>query len=228
VGCPDATGKATCTSGSWELSAYVGGGLATKASAALSAPDAVRVEDPELGFRRHSFLIGTESEGFAFAFGLGLFPRTVFDSAGLVLSAPAAAQLTGEDILAGKMRIETEVNLLRIGPLEILTVPGEIYPELWLIKPDGSSYVERPAGADFPDAPIDPPLSSLLSRGSIPAIINQGNDALGYIIPKSQWDVDPPRAYKADGQYGEINSNGADTAPNIFIAVSEMLALTNP
>jgi hypothetical protein len=114
---------------------------------------------------------------------------------------------------------------LRLGPIDLLAVPGELYPELWMMKPDGTGFVERPAGADFPDAPIASPLMSLLRPDAVPVVLNQANDSLGYIIPKSQWDSEPPYAYAPNGQYGEENSNGPDTAPTLIAAVQAMLQL---
>ncbi|NUO49864.1 MAG: hypothetical protein HOV80_13500 [Polyangiaceae bacterium] len=121
------------------------------------------------------------------------------------------------DLFDGKLAIQTEVNLIQIGPVAIATVPGELYPELWLAKPGGGSYVEAPAGGDYPDAPAEAPLQSLLPSGSVPVIINNGNDALGYILPMSQWDEDAPYAYgeTEEPQYGEQNSLGAEMAGTI-------------
>jgi hypothetical protein len=50
------------------------------------------------------------------------------------------------------------------------------------------------------------------------------NDELGCIIPKSQWDKQPPYAYGRIKvpQYGEENSPGPDVAPTIH---REALAL---
>ena len=70
------------------------------------------------------------------------------------------------------------------------------------------SLAERPEGGDFPDAPLEVSLISTLRDDAIKIIANQGNDSIGYIIPKAQYDVVRPRAYYEDGQYGEDNSVG--------------------
>jgi hypothetical protein len=45
-------------------------------------------------------------------------------------------------------------------------------------------------------------------------IVGLGNDELGYIIPKRQWDEKPPFTHGlTKAPYGEINSLGPDTAP---------------
>jgi hypothetical protein len=105
--------------------------------------------------------------------------------------------------------IRTEVAYLRLGELDVACIPGEIYPELVLDK------VESPAaaGADFPDAPVEPAIYKQL-RGPYRMLVGLANDEIGYIIPKRQWDEKPPFAYGSKkAQYGEENSLGPETAP---------------
>ena len=43
------------------------------------------------------------------------------------------------------------------------------------------------------------------------------NDEIGYIIPKSEWDVEEPYLYNSKKDfYGEENSLGPETAPIIY------------
>ena len=105
-----------------------------------------------------------------------------------------------------------------------MALPGELYPELWLSGPDGASLVERPDGGDFPGATIAPPLSSRIG-GRTRVTVNLANDAIGYIIPKTQYDVDAPHAYLVEGQYGEGASLGYESAPAVEGAVVEMMDL---
>lgn len=108
---------------------------------------------------------------------------------------------------------KTEVNAIRIGELEILTAPGELYPEV------AEGGMESPAGADYPDAPIlSPPLRAHMN-GRVNMVIGLANDEIGYMVPKSQWDTEPPYAYsdpdnpRKKPQYGEENSCGPDVVP---------------
>ena len=113
---------------------------------------------------------------------------------------------------------KTELDVIRIGDLEILTIPGEMYPEI------AEGGIESPEGADYPSAPIEvPPLRSQM-KGKLNMMVGLANDELGYIIPKSQWDKQPPYAYgrTKSPQYGEENSHGPDVAPTIH---REALAL---
>ncbi len=116
--------------------------------------------------------------------------------------------------------VKTEVAYLKLGELDIAAIPGEIYPELVLGK------VQDPpdAGADFPDAPVEPAIYAPL-KGKFKMILGLANDELGYFIPKRQWDVEKPYCYKLkSSQYGEVNSCGPDTAKVIcetFRALTE-------
>jgi hypothetical protein len=111
---------------------------------------------------------------------------------------------TGEDV-------QTEVNYLQLlgrGQIiaEIATVPGEIYPELI------NGGITRYAGADFPDAPLEPTLRSHM-KSKYEFVFGLGNDELGYIIPKAEWDDQAPWLQnKSERWYGEINSAGPETA----------------
>lgn len=113
----------------------------------------------------------------------------------------------------------SEVNVIRIGELEILTVPGELYPEI------GNGGVEAPEGADYACAPVEvPPLRSKMT-GKLNLIVGLANDELGYFVPKSQWDVKPPFAYgKKKAQYGEVNSPGPDAAAAVHRGALALLA----
>jgi len=105
----------------------------------------------------------------------------------------------------------SEIDAVRIGELEILTIPGELYPEIM----DGG--IKSPEGADFhPLQPVEvPPLRTEVMEGKMRMVFGLANDEIGYIIPKSQWDAKPPHAFEPDGQYGEENSCGPEIAPLI-------------
>ncbi|MEO2047887.1 MAG: hypothetical protein ABGX16_15115 [Pirellulales bacterium] len=48
------------------------------------------------------------------------------------------------------------------------------------------------------------------------------NDAIGYIVPKRQWDTRAPFAYEQTSpQYGEINSTGPDTGKVLMDALAD-------
>ncbi len=102
--------------------------------------------------------------------------------------------------------VRSEVGVLGLGGVQLLLCPGELYPELFY------GGVERPAGADFPDAAPGPPLVEAMG-GRINAVVGLANDLIGYIIPRSEWDDEEPWLYDSPKPwYGEIYSTGPGTA----------------
>ena len=68
-----------------------------------------------------------------------------------------------------------------------------------------------------------PPLRKLM-QGEHKYVLGLTNDFLGYIIPKSQWDVKKPFTYKKkEAPYGEVNSLGPDTAPVIYRELKSLI-----
>jgi hypothetical protein len=117
----------------------------------------------------------------------------------------------------GELALVTEVAYLNLGELHVAAIPGETYPELVLGK------YQHPAdpGADFPDAPLEPPILKSLPGNKV-LIIGLANDEVGYIIPKRQWDQKPPFAYEREKpQYGEVNSCGPEVAPILTQALAD-------
>ena len=92
----------------------------------------------------------------------------------------------------------------------ITGIPGELYPEIAV------GGIENPAGADYALDPVEvPPLREAMS-GKINLMVNLANDAIGYIIPKSEWDNEAPWIYGATEEtYGEIVSLGEETGPTL-------------
>jgi hypothetical protein len=100
---------------------------------------------------------------------------------------------------------------------EITTVPGEIYPELV-----NGGFARYP-GADFPDAPFEPTVRAHL-HSRYQFIFGLANDELGYIIPKAEWDNQPPWLLnKKDRWYGEVNSAGEEVAGAVTRALVRLM-----
>ncbi|RUL82079.1 neutral/alkaline non-lysosomal ceramidase N-terminal domain-containing protein [Tautonia sociabilis] len=127
--------------------------------------------------------------------------------------APGAS--LGRRNILGPLAVLTEVSYLRLGALHVAAIPGELYPELV------SGRFQDPAdpAADFPDAPLEPDVLSLLPDGPS-LILGLAADEVGYIIPRRQWDQAPPFTYGRDRPlYGEVNSVGPQTAPILMEAL---------
>ncbi|MEC9465396.1 MAG: hypothetical protein VX834_06410 [Myxococcota bacterium] len=224
-GCPDHDGVEQCPQGTFERAQYIGEGAAAVALESLARADVVEDSSPELSFRRHAYMVGTTNPNFALGLILGILSRRVYGDDGTKVEGDGLLELRYEDLINEVWKLDTEVNSLHIGPVDILTVPGELYAELWLDGEEGVSLIENPPGADYPNANLEPALSSLLREDAIRIVVNQANDSLGYIIPQAQFDVEAPHAYEEDGQYGEENSLGYKAGPELFEAVQRMLEL---
>jgi hypothetical protein len=119
---------------------------------------------------------------------------------------------------SGWMKMRSELSVFKIGSLSFATLPGEVYPEII------NGGVEAPEGRDFIIEPVEVPSVRDMMQGKYKFIFGLANDEIGYIIPKSQWDVKSPYTYKkADSPYGEENSLGPETAPLLYKNLKEML-----
>ncbi len=120
--------------------------------------------------------------------------------------------------------ITTELHLLELGAATFLMVPGELYPEI------ANGGVSVPSGSDYPKArKLTEPWRQLLPQGGTQFLVGLSNDAIGYIIPKTQWDELVPYTYAyKDAPYGETNSIGADTGLVLDEQLRKMLSLPVP
>jgi hypothetical protein len=105
------------------------------------------------------------------------------------------------------LHFRTEVGILRLGDVSMACIPGEVYPEIV------NGGIVRAPGGDYDIEPLEvPPLRELMP-GRVKFVLGLANDEIGYIIPKSEWDTEPPHLFGAKGApYGEVNSVGPDTA----------------
>ena len=118
----------------------------------------------------------------------------------------------------GWMKMKSELSVIKIGPISMVTIPGELYPEIL------NGGIESPEGQDYKIAPVEVPAIRDLMPGKYKFMFGLANDEIGYIVPKSQWDEKAPYTYGRDsGPYGEVNSLGPETAPTIHSNIKAML-----
>lgn len=184
------------------------------ALAARAVGSGARVDVDDLVVRKAVIFAPLHNDGFRVAASFGVYKgRKPLYTDGKLDPAVAEKEFPGYGKLkyATGKDMQTEVNYIALKSqgrtvAEIVTVPGEIYPELV------NGGITRYPGADFPDAPFEPAIRPQL-QSKFQFVFGLANDELGYIIPRSEWDDEPPWLMnKKDRWYGEINSAGPDIA----------------
>jgi len=192
-----ATGKAAAEN-SFRKTQILGERIADLAADAIGPAAPVRIDKVE--FAERIITIPVTNRGFEMAAQADLYKGRKKTTAGGATTAPV-----------GLIRMSGREPIL-----EIALIPGEMYPELSL------GGVERYAGADFPDAPIEAPIKPML-HARFKMLIGLADDEIGYIIPKAEWDEKPPYLQNAKkAWYGEENSVGPDSAALIAAAIAEL------
>lgn len=191
-------------------------GLALDALAAAGPP----AEAPRLSFRAEVIEIPVENIGFQALFLAGVFERELV---GWDSSRPITADNTP--------KIRTELDLIELGPLRILTIPGELFPELAVGGYDGSrvNSEEVPfidpgneAPPDVAAAPTGPPLKEQMGAEHS-WILGLGNDELGYLVPPYDYVLAESAPYLSEppgDHYEETNSLGPTAVPTILSAAA--------
>jgi hypothetical protein len=188
-----------------DKSRALGHQLALRIHTALKESTGLKQDQPSLSIVAHTIELPLSNPAFYVAGMIGVIQRG--------------------HVRAGTMR--SEVALLMVGDASILTVPGEIYPELV------NGGIVAPDGRDFPISPAElPPLRDMMP-GQVKFIFGLANDEIGYIIPKSEWDQKPPYLFGSSKPvYGESVSLGPETAPLLHAAYQKLCAKmrtnTNP
>jgi hypothetical protein len=150
------------------------------ARAALDALHGVRATAVGmLEHARREFSIPMENPLFHMATAGGLFPHALTDEG----------------------TVSTEANLLKIGPVWLAGVPGELLPKLGLTLK-----------------------AELWQAGAqVAGVIGLANDELGYILPQEDY-VYPGDPFEPGDHYEETMSVGPEAGPRLLSALRAMLA----
>lgn len=189
---------------------YVGTRIGETALAALGGSGAVTVADPELGFSRETFDLRVDNPFILALAAAGTVQRQTY--------------IAGLPVPLGR-DVRTEMARVTLGPVELLTVPGELQPDLYT---GGYQPLEERANPDVPpERPIEPQMT-----GPFHFLVGLGQDELGYFV--SATDYVAPTFIPVYGEgvdrngvehYQEELSLGRDTARSISQWASRMLGL---
>ncbi len=208
-------------SGGWEKTDVIGQLLGEMALDAVEG--AQPAADPQLSFVVEGFELPVENHGFQAMMSIGIFDREV------------GCYDPEEDIDEDNTPcMVSEVGIVELGPVRMLSIPGELLPELANGGYDGS-LVNAPEHElvdpgnehppDLDNAPEGPYLLDKLG-GEVGFVIGLANDEIGYIIPPYNFvlNEDVPWLLEAGGDhYEETNSIGPETAPLIEEQVDLLL-----
>lgn len=210
----------TLTGDSFEHTDAIGTLLGELALQALD--DAQPMDDPDLSFSARTLELPVANIAFQAMFRLDVFPDRE------LVNYDDTIQLDEDNM----PDIVTEVDVLRLGDLTLVTIPGELLPEAGIGGYDGAftpgAYdLIDPGNVNPPDLSSAPEGPYLIDEmGPHAWIIGLGNDELGYIIPPYDFELGgAPYLDQADGDhYEETNSLGPDTEPLIRQAALELLS----
>ncbi len=192
-------------SASFEKADAIGQLLGEMALDAVANGDVIT--DPQLSFANLVFFPEVVNPTFKFLFESGVIKRMTYPPA------------EGSD----KMRVRSEMTMVNLGPIQFLSVPGELLPELAVGGYDGSRVnapgvplidPNNPNPPKVDEAPKGPYLKDRMT-GTYRWLIGLGNDELGYIIPAYDFQVDMSMPYLQEPEgdhYEETNSLGPHMA----------------
>lgn len=179
--------------------------------------------DPAVVLRAQRLFLPVENYAFQAMFLIGVFDRQLYNF-------DASQNITEENV----PEVLTEVDVVKLGSIAMLTVPGELSPELAIGGYDGghvgTDAVElidagNPNPPDIAQAPDGPYLKDQMGADHN-WIIGLGNDELGYFIPSYDYKLHPDVPYlsEADGHhYEETNSLGPSTVPLLLETAEALL-----
>ena len=182
------------------------------------------VENPSMAFEQVVLKLPIDNWGFQAMFLSGVLDRETFDW-------DPTEIITETNV----PKLRTEIARIEIGPLQLLSVPGELFPELAFGGFDGSKIgsesdtlidENNPLPPQLDQAPTGPFWAELLNTEHN-WIVGLGNDEVGYIIPEYDFVINPTSPYidQAEGHhYEETNSLGPATAGLLDEAVRKLLS----
>lgn len=185
-------------------------------------------ETARLGVRNRTFFVDVQNRGFHVAILNNLFFRESYHWDPDLLLQPGV----------NEPDVRTEVAVLDIGRLQLLWVPGELDPALFVGGYDGSY---TPEGAVLVDETTENPPDLSMAPGppylrdlarpdaDYVGVVSLGNDQLGYLLPDFDFVLDRRNPYidQAPGEhYEETVAVGVDGWSRIGGQLEQLLAWT--
>lgn len=167
------------------------------------------------------------------------FGHRIFDNEGRLVGPAARWGLALRHLfffpLTERLRpwVETEVSHVRVGTVQFLGIPGELFPELAIGGYDGRYRFGHPlVGPSNPNpprlaaAPKGPFLRDKL-KAKVGILVGLANDEVGYLMPDYDFQARPTRSMEPrmpGTHYEETNSIGPAASGILMKAFDELLA----
>jgi hypothetical protein len=208
----DADGHANVKT--FERNDAYGENIAVVALAAL-ADSAETVSNGRVSVRAKSFQIPVDNLLFHLLFYIDVFDREFVDW-------DPAAPIDENN----RPKMETEVSIIEIGPITLLTVPGEGFPESAIGGYDGSwtpgglsaiTTAGNPNPPDVSQAPDGPYWLDFVDS-KYEYMVTLANDQIGYLVPPWRFELDESSPWWDDApgdHYCETMSLGIESVPRI-------------
>jgi hypothetical protein len=220
---PDGT---PITESSHEKDQALGVNLARRTLELLRTSATVHTELP-LSFRSARIAARMDNVGFHVAFLVGLLAP--HEPIGYDPSRPIGDP-------SNNPWLGFRITYLQIGPLGIVTIPGELHPELWVGGYDCETWTfgyecfddTLPNLPDFAAAPEPPYLRDVVLANpgvEYPICLGLANAYVGYIVPAYNYVLNPDNPYidEADGDhYEETYSLGPDVERHVVHPIIEL------
>jgi len=181
------------------------------------------VAEPQVSLRAEQLYIPIENVAFQAMFLIDVFDREMYHY-------DVERNLDESNI----PDLLTEMNLIDIGPIRMLTVPGELFPELAIGGYDGSrvgSTLEEIIDSDNPNppdlsaAPEGPYLKDQMGF-DYNWILGLGNDEIGYLVPEYDYQLHERNPYLDEPEgdhYEETNSVGPNAVPRVLETATRLI-----
>jgi hypothetical protein len=222
----DANGDPITTGPSHLMAQAIGTNAAARALDVL-AREGETVTDLPLSARSAVFHARIDNIGFQVAFILNILGPH-----------PVAGYDPDDEIGPGNSPwLPLRSTYLQVGPLGLVTVPGELHPELWVGGYAGGwSWgwpmidTTKPNSADLATAPMGPYLRDLVLANpgvQYPVVAGLAEDYIGYIVPAYNYvlSTDSPYLEEAEGDhYEEVYSLGPDIEAHAIHPILDLVA----
>jgi len=184
--------------------------------------DATETREVALSYRTAPLHAAVENIGYGIFYNMGIFDRELFN---FNPRLPVGAN--------NRAWVRSRVTYFQVGPVAVITAPGELHPELWVgFDPRWSwgqtTLREMPNAPDLTQAPPPPYLRDVMLANPgvrYAFVAGLAEDFLGYIVPSYNYVLHPALPYIAEAaghHYEETNSIGPASEQHLHRPMLEL------